>query len=282
MEQSLPFSQLNSFFNPAVKVVILIGSASLDELTAGVSLALSLEEAGKKVSVFAPQLSGTQPGLIKGLEKVKTNFDQKDLLIFLDYPLSNIEKVSSQEENDCLRLVVKVKPGSGSIQANQVKVVSQNFDYETGVLIGDETLFSGFKQAVSQGKWVWIGRNSERKSWAQISLPVLNSSYSEIIARVVQGLGLPMNRDIAGNLFEGMKMATGSFSNLVSYKTLETAALCFKVIEGSNQEVDQKLERQAKGELDRRIPLDLLESKEGGPVNLPTPRIFKGATTPRI
>lgn len=262
MELQSSFSQLESLLTPAQKIVILVGTNNFDGLTAGVSLGLSLEASGKQVGVFAAQQPKPEASFINGLEKVKTDFGQKDLTISFDYPLESIEKVSSQEEADRLRLVVKIKPGSPPIKENQVKIAVQNAGCEVGIVIGEENAFSDFSRAVSSGKWIWLGKEKEEKNWAQASVVDPDSSYAEIAARIIQGLGLPMDRIIGGNLFEGIKRATASFGNLRSYKTLETAALCFKLIQGSRK---QETER-----------------KEDLPLGFPTPRIFKGATTPRL
>lgn len=286
------FSQLESLLTPASQVLILIGADNIDHLTAGISLGLSLEKSSKQVSIFAPHIPETGASAISGLEKVRTGFGQKDLFILFDYPLDGIEKVSSQEENNRLKLVVKMKPEVAPIKTDQVKVVSQNFDYDVGLVIGDESFFPGFSQLASRTKWIWLGKDNQLKSWAQISLTDPGSSFSEMAARIIQSLGLPMDQGIAGNLYQGIKKTTGSFENLSSYKTLEAAALCYKVFQGnklggafqesSREEEKREIKPEIKEPTIPEIPIGEVENKEGGAGSLPTPRIFKGATTPRV
>ncbi|MBL7078670.1 hypothetical protein ISS42_03365 [Candidatus Shapirobacteria bacterium] len=266
-------NSLNSF-NPLIaqanQVAILVSGNGFDNLVAGISLALSLEAAGKKVDLFASQEPGENSRGIRGIEKVRTDFGQKDLQVVFDYPLENIEKVSSQEEGHKLKLVVKIKPEANPIRIDQVKVVSQDLNFEVGIMIGDESAFASFNQFSSRGNWVWLGQAEIEKSWAKVSLAESNTSFSEIAARIIQNLGLPFAREIASNLYEGIKGATNSFASLTSYKTLETAALCLKVVQGNgNQSVP----------LTEPVAIEQVEKKEGG---LPSPRIFKGATTPRV
>jgi len=265
------FSRLNPLLSQAKQVAILIGGNTFDHLVAGISLGLSLEAAGKKVSLFASQVPGEEAKGVRGVEKMRTDFGQKDLMVVLDYPLDNIEKVSSQEEGNQLKLVVKVKSGLTPIKAEQVKVVSQAVDYQVGLVIDDENTFSNFGQFSSHGKWIYLGKDGAEKNWAQVSLVETNTSFSEMMARIVQGLGLPLDQKIAGNLYEGIKKATGSFAALTSYKTLETAALCLKLVQGN--------QRPAPLSNLSQIPIEQVEKKEGV---LPSPRIFKGATTPRV
>jgi len=272
MDLHLSFSQLNPILNPAREAVILVGSNNFDDLIAGISLCLSLEAAGKTVSVFTSQLPQTEQSTVVGLEKIRTNFGEKDLLINFDYPLEDIEKVSSQEEGNRLKLVVKVKPESQPIKSDQVKITSQDIKLDVGIVIGDETVFPNFQQAVSGGKWIWFGKEDKQKNWPQVSVVDSLSSSSEMIARVIQGLGLPMDRTIAANLFEGIKKATASFEYLSSYKTLETAALCLKVVQGNG--------KQGVGS---QTPIEQVEKKEGDlSSGFPSPKIFRGSTTPRI
>ena len=263
---------LNSF-SPLVaganNVAILVSGNGFDNLVAGISLALSLEAAGKKVNLFTSQAPGENSRGIRGIEKVRTDFGQKDLQVIFEYPLESIEKVSSQEEGNKLKLVVKIKPKASAIRTDQVKVVSQDFDFELGIVIGDENVFANFNQFSSRGNWVWLGQTEVEKNWAKLSLVENNICFSEMVARIAQGLGLPFGREIARNLSEGIKGATSSFANLTSYKTLETAALCLKVVQGNGSKTVP---------LSEPVVIEQVEKKEG---SLPSPRIFKGATTPR-
>ncbi|MFH1602026.1 MAG: hypothetical protein ABIB61_03670 [Candidatus Shapirobacteria bacterium] len=270
MEIQKSFTDLNPLIAKANKVAILVGGQEYDQLVAGASLALSLEKSGKKVDFFVSQEPGENASGIRGIERARTDFGQKDLQVVFNYPLSKIEKVSSQEEGDKLKLIVKVKPEAESINTNQVQIISQDLNFEVGIVIGEESNFSNFSQFCQKGNWIWLGREAEEKDWAKISIGQNNTSFSEIAARVIQGLGLPFERDIASNLYEGIKSATVSFANLTTYKTLETAALCLKVVQGNGG---------PKASFASQVPIDKVEKKEG---SLPSPKIFRGATTPRI
>jgi len=279
MDIQSSFSQLNALLTSAQQMAILIGSASFDDLVAGISLGLSLESGGKKVGIFVPQLPQLEMNQIVGAEKLRTDFGQKDLTILLDYPLDKIEKVSSQEEGEQLKLVVKIKPGAEPIPVERVKIMSQDINPQVGVIIGEENLFPDFEIAKASAKWIWLSKEEKQKPWAQIVISDTLSSSSEMVARIIQGLGLPMDSKIARNLFVGIKRATNSFEQLASYKTLETAALCFKVIQGNGR---QKGEGRLPSPSLTTTPLEEVEKKEGGTGSFPAPKIFKGATTPRI
>jgi len=270
-------NNLNPLIAGANQVAILVGGNSLDQLSAGISLALSLEKAGKKVDLFASSAPGENARGLRGVEKVRIDFGQKDLQIVFNYPLESIEKVSSQEENNQLKLVVKVKPEANSIKADQIKVVSQDLDFQVGIVIGDENTFANFNQFSNKGSWISLGQRGE-KNWAQVSLAEDNTSFSEMVARLVQGLGLPFNREIASNLYEGIKGATSSFASLTSYRTLETAALCLKVVQGNGSQAQPRADEQITPSA-AKVVLEEVEKKEG---SLPSPKIFRGATTPRV
>jgi len=269
-------SQFNSMFPSVQKIVVLIGGEGEDAVTAGTSLALSLEKAGKEVTIYAPQKPDEKLAFLAGKEKIQDNFGQKDMTITFDYPIEGIDNVISVPGEDKLSLKVEIKPDFPPIAENQVIISTPKNSFDLGVVVGEESYFPDFQKVVPGGNWVWLGRQNEQKEWAKVNLSDFNgASYCEVVARIIQSLGLPLDREIAGNLFEGIKKATASFENLAGYQTLEIAALCYKIYQGGGSQPEIKKDNENNGEK----KIFKKETKANG---LPTPRIFKGATTPRV
>jgi hypothetical protein len=261
------------------KVAILLGDTSFDAVAAGVSLGLSLEKSGKKVRFFAAsELAGELREII-GTDKIMIGLNQQDMVISLQYPLDDIDRVSSNQEGGRLNLVVKVKEGAEPVKKSQVEIYPQEAVPDMGFVVGDETRFPNIDKWLSKNSnWIWLtNRRGEKKPWAMDMVYDQGASFSELAARIIQGLGLPMDKDIGRNLYFGIKRATNSFEAIHSYKTLETAALCFKMFEG----VDYR-----KGASVFEVPsIEQAEKKEGGVFGssgLPTPKIFRGSTTPKV
>jgi hypothetical protein len=261
------------------RVAVLLGDTSFDAVAAGVSLGLSLEKSGKKVKSFAASELAGELREIVGADKVAIGLNQQDMVISLQYPLDDIDRVSSNQEGGRLNLVIKVKEGAEPIKKSQVEIYPQETVPEMGFIIGDESRFSNIDKWLGKSSnWIWItNKKGEKKPWATDVVYDQGASFSELSARVIQGLGLPMDRDIGRNLYFGIKRATNSFEAIRSYKTLETAALCFKMFEGVELN---------KGAAVFEVPsIEEVEKKEGGifgSSGLPTPKIFRGSTTPKV
>jgi hypothetical protein len=270
------YSQVQGLISANSRFSVLIAEPTTDMLAAGLSLALSLGSAGKEVSVFCSRLPQAEVLGITGVEKIQTELAEKDMIIALNYPLEKIDKVSSSEENNRLNLVVKVKSDGEPIRKDQVEIVPPQKPAQIGFVVGDEALMSGSDKLLSSGSWVRVALNSQQKNWATVNLSEAGASYSEQVAGMIQAIGLPFDRDIAKNLFLGIKSATNSFETVNNYRSFEIAALCFKIFQPKE-----------KGPFvsSQQVPISEVENKEGstiGDSGLPSPKIFKGATTPRV
>ncbi len=279
MDTDQNFSNVQDLISSNSRFSVLIAEPTEDMLAAGLSLALSLQSAGKEVSVFSSRQPQPEIVGIIGVEKIQTELTEKDMVIALNYPLEKIDKVSSSEDNNRLNLMVKIKPEGDPIRKDQIEIVPPQKPAQAGFVIGDETFISGADQLLSSGSWVRVASDGQQKPWAAVNFSSRESSCSELVARMIQSIGLPMDRDIAKNLFLGIKKATSSFEMVNSYHAFEVAALCFKVFQNKAE-----LPFQAPATLDK-TPITEVENKEGsfvGGSSLPSPKIFKGATTPRV
>ncbi len=267
-----------SSVSTAKKVAVLVSEPTFDQLAAGLGIFLSLQQAGKDVNIFIPQSTGNSwQKSLAGAEFIRTDLQNGNLSIVLNYPLEKIDKVSSDDSTGKLKLVVKLKADSEPIDRSQVNIISQGEKPDLGLVIGNEVAFGLAKEWFSKPTdWIWFGNTNNPKDWADISIVEPGLSYSEMVARLIQFAGLPMNRQVGKNLYLGIKEATGSFEKISSYHTLETAALCFKTLQPQSQ-----LLRQSS--VDKQ-PVDSVENKEVpiGGSSFPTPKIFKGSTTPKI
>lgn len=279
MDTDQNFNNVQNLISNNSRFSVLIAEPTADMLAAGLSLALSLQSAGKEVSVFSSRQPRPEVIGIVGVEKIQTELTEKDMVIALNYPLEKIDKVSSSEDNNRLNLIVKVKPDGEPIRKDQIEIVPPQNPAQTGFVIGDETFITGADQLLSSGSWVRIAPDGQQKPWAAVNFSSREASCSELVVRMIQAIGLPMDRDIAKNLFLGIKTATNSFEMVNSYRAFEVAALCFKVFQNKTE-----LPFQAPVATEQ-TPITEVENKEGslvGGTGLPSPKIFKGATTPRV
>ncbi len=294
---------LTAALNQAKNIAVVINEADFDALAAGLALYLSLREAKKEGGVFltAPDASGWQS--LAGAEFLRTDLGKEHLAITLNYPLEKIEKVFSDDSQGKLRLVVRLKDGAEPIKKEQIVLDLQTPRPDLGFVFGN------FDAEAIPASW-----QADKKNWVlfshqpdgEVGFSFIDSmSYSEMVAHLLQNLGLPFNAQMAENLYQGIRQATNSFANIRDYRTLETAALCFKILQkpavkaksatglndlasgasATSQQEQNNVVANA-GETDRQEP-EAIESKESDnvfrqpKVAFPTPKIFRGATTPK-
>ncbi len=274
-------NQLLPLVGEARRIAILVGEPSFDQLAAGLSLYLSLADAQKETEIFTANLPAEGLNNLAGKEALKTDFGADYLSIVFNYPLEKIDRVSSDDSEGKLKLIVRVKPEAEEIRPEQIVINPQQNRPDLGFVFGDERLFNLPQDWFDKsGNWVWFSHFPGQKNWAKISIIEPELSYSEVVARIVQSMGLPMNVLMGKNLFLGIKQATDSFEKIFDYHTLETAALCFKVFQtGEGKNINETVGRSSLG----NVPIESVENKEPTGIfgSFPAPKIFKGSTTPK-
>lgn len=271
--------------NQANTIDILLGSNDYDTIAAGLGFSASLIDAKKTVNVFASQGVITQnyEGLLN-LDQIKSDIGQENMIIELNYPLDKIEKVSSSEKDDRLRLVVKLKDGAQSIKTDQVAVITQREKANLGFVFSGTDNFNLPENFMEGTEWVSFKKDQLNDSgWINLPVHGLTISYSDLIARIVSTVGLPMNSIVGTNLYRGIYQATNAFRDISDYKTLEVAALCFRSLQQNGIEKNFSEEVKDQEVLTEQHP-ENIENKEMGTSTsgFPAPRIFKGSTTPKI
>ncbi len=273
---------LTAVLNRAANIAVLINEANFDALAAGLALYLSLREAKKEGGVFLTASGANDWQSLAGAEFLRTDLGNEHLSIDLNYPLEKIEKVFSDDSQGKLRLVVRLKEGAEPIKKEQVTLDFQAPKPDLGFVFGNfEIPTIPVSWLANKESWAIFSHNYNGKAGFSFVDPM---SYSEMVAHLLQNLGLPFNAQMAQNLYQGIRQATNSFANVNDYRTLETAALCFKIFQ--SREAKPATPQMSSGETIRQEP-ESIENKESGnifgqpKVAFPTPKIFQGSTTPK-
>lgn len=271
--------------NQVHTVDILLGSDDYDTVAAGLGFSASLIDAKKMVNIFAPQdiMVQNYDGLLN-LDRIKNDIGNENMVIDLIYPLDKIEKVSSSEKDNRLRLIVKLKEGAEPIKTDQVEIVSQREKADLGFVFSGIDNFNLPENFLEGTEWVSFRKDQvDGPNWTDLPVHGLTISYSDLIARIISIVGLPMNSIVGTNLYRGIYQATNAFKNISDYKTLEVAALCFRSLQQNGVGNNNLFEVKNQEVLTEQHP-ESIENKEVGTnaSGFPAPRIFKGSTTPRI
>lgn len=268
------FAEIQRFLGPAQNILICLPkSVTLDQAAAGLSLFLSLGKAGKNVNIVSAEPMTVGFSHLVGLDKVADKISGANLVLTINAPIENIDKVSTQDDGKHLSLVIAPKTGMPPITSEQVIFNQAGARADLIITLGTRKLEGLGKiylenQGIFQEKPIInIDNNSQNSNFGRLNIIDPDaSSCSEIIASLISGMGFPADEDIGSNLLLGLKEETRNFQiEKVSADTFEAAAFCLRA--GGRREVVSPPKEEKKTQA--ATPSDWLE-----------PKIYKGSTLP--
>lgn len=201
-------------------LLVLPQNPSLDTVAAGLSLSLALQKNGAPTVVSCPSLMIVEFNRLIGVEKVRENLGEDNLVITFDgYPADSVEKVTCGIEGDTFTLLVLPKPGNKAPRQEQIKSsYSGIFSDFVVVVAADYTpqdlgKFAGQKGVFERENLAVLG-NSPLSGWrgAVELIDASASCISEVAYDVIEQSGLPLDGDIATNLYLGIEAGTRNFT----------------------------------------------------------------------
>ncbi len=239
-KKSYPLSDLNAWLGQADDLKILLPEKPrLDQVAAATALSASLNKSGKKTQVVCSRPLTVEFSQVVGVEKITNQLEGRSFIININYSLANIEKINwDDREQERVSLIIEPKPEAPSINDRLVSFKKGSGSLKNAIVFGfssqkelDQTIKSlGVKKTLDSLSLVNINLNRESEFFGQIKLIDLEaSSFSEIVAGLIEGLSLPIEGESAGNLLLGLQAATNSFSvSGLGPDTFEAAAFCLR------------------------------------------------------
>jgi nanoRNase/pAp phosphatase (c-di-AMP/oligoRNAs hydrolase) len=235
------------FTNDITKIKDLLESAhevllvthehpTFDSMGSTLALYLGLTTFGKRVTVACPDPVTVELSSFVGADKVINILGKKNFIISLDYEDGSIEKVSYNIENDKFNLVIEPRPGFEIYNADKV-----HYSYAgsgANVIITVDTIhLGGLKKLFDEDKDLYatkpivnIDRHPNNAHFGHTNMvDPQASSTAEVVATLLNGLGIALSEDIATNLLNALIGATNNFQNAnVTADAFEFAATCMK------------------------------------------------------
>jgi len=240
-KKSYPFSELNLWLAKVGEIRILLPEKpSLDLVASGCSLSSSLRKGGKKTVLVCPEEVKAKFSQVYGVNEIRNKISERSFVISIDYNLSDVEKVAWDDKEQKVNLIVQPKEEAPMIREDMVSFSSRGGKVSNVIALGfrsSQELQAGLSQLgqksnIDQTKLVNIGIGAEweRENFGQIKIiDSQASSFSEIVAALVEGLSLPIDELGASNLLLGLRAATNSFSAAnVGADAFEAAAFCLR------------------------------------------------------
>lgn len=288
---------LNDFISQAPSIGIVIGGdQNLDKTAAALALFLSLKEIGKNVQVVSRKEPVVEISNLVGIDKIKKEFEGavKTLVISVPYHDGDIEKVSYNIEGDRLNVNLFAETNGISFRDQDIQFIkkgsSPTLIFAIGISSQDK-----LTEIVDMGvgiRAVNIDNNPTNSLYGDLVFVDPNfSSTSEIVAKILSEVSLPITVDVAQNLMDGLSRATSDFSSSkTSPYAFEAAALLLKSgakrsarVRGvrtsiQQQNGDTSLQRNVQGQRQNQA-LNSIQGNEDDsvPSDWFVPKVFKGS-----
>lgn len=214
-------------------ILIGIGPDFLfDELAAGLSLGLSLEKAGKKITIFSTKLPQVAQASLFGISKISNTLNSGNLVISIPDALNLVDKVTHYLEGETLNIVVHPLAGNPNLSEEKITIKTLQNSPDLIILVNttwlqlQDKLSTQEQKIYSEVPKVIVGKVFDYQG---DDIPISSSesaSLSEIIFWILRKLELPMDADCASNLFQGMEFATRFAPPQATVSTFEAAAIC--------------------------------------------------------
>src|SRR3989344_5335491 len=217
-------------------LVAVAKDANFDALASGLALFLCLKKLGKNVSIIGPTPKVSDAQSLYAVDKISKEQGNNNLVITINNAIDKVDKVTHFLDGKTLKLVIHALPGSEGAQEEDI-----GFEYSTVYpdfifAIGYESIDQlrkefAHEQDINPDTWiVSINKDKMSQKFAQVNLgDPGGSSICEITTAAIKTLSLPIDEDIAFNLYSGMSQATRKFSpSLTTPATLETAQYLIK------------------------------------------------------
>lgn len=246
-------------------LIALPKNPNFDQVAAGLALFLSLQAYGKPTTIACPTQMIVEFNRLVGVDKVARELGNKNLTIkFVNFRPDDIERVRYDIVNGEFLLSVIPKPAAAAPTKEQIEFSYSGAASDLVIPVGVTS-----KEDLLDARSLFIlgTQNIPGTGGQELVLPDA-SCISEVAARVINRLSLPLDADTAGNLYLGIERGTGMFSSpRVSAETFELLAQLFRA--------------KATGQA-RQVPLKPTsqQPEEQPPKDWLQPKIYKGNTLP--
>lgn len=214
-------------------LVILPSKPSVDHVAAGLALSNSLNKHGISTVVSSPDPMTVEFNRLVGVEQIREDLGDKNLVIsFGDYPAEDIERVAYNINNGQFILTAIPKPDKVAPKQEQILVNYSGVGADLILVVGanypqDLGKFADLKEILEQPNLALLG-NEPLAGWPR-AIELIDASgvaISEVVLDIIETLELPLDGDIATNIFLGLEEGSSNFTKTaVSAKTFAKAAM---------------------------------------------------------
>lgn len=235
--------QIQTIVANARKVLILTHqNPSLDAMASLLAIKLAMEKMGKQVTAVVESGAGAEFASLSGASSVKHSIEGGNNLVltYKPYALEDFEKVSyAEEEGPEPSFVLTIIPkegvvldpakfhfssSGGNVSCDLVFVIETTAPQSLGNLY-NQSIFNNPTVNI-----INIDNHDENKDYGRFNLVEPQAAtVSEITTFFLRAVNVPMDKEIANNLYKGLVDGSNNFQgSKITAATFEAAAMCLR------------------------------------------------------
>jgi nanoRNase/pAp phosphatase (c-di-AMP/oligoRNAs hydrolase) len=246
-------------------LICIVENATDDSIASATSLYIALSKLGKDATMVCA--SEINSDLIAS-DKIKDELNIRGDVTIISFPFKEeaYDKIHCDIQGDKFNIVIKPSSPKYKLDPKKVKFSSSGGKVDYVITIDADSLrklgyvYSENQNLFENKKIINIDRHITNTYFGEINLVEKSeSSTSEIILELINTLKIKLDKDIATNLYYGIRSATRNFSSYsVTSQTLENAALLLK-----KNAVKKPLSfQQQTGYPKKQRPLEMIEKEK--------------------
>ena len=236
MDQQIKDKTLDQITKAESVLIAVSPSLGFDGLAAGLGLYLSLIKLDKNVSISANLPSVGDAQKLYAVDRIGKLEGVKNPVVVVENAVETIDKVTHYLEGTKLKLVLHPLPGTQQITKDQISIEYNSTPASLIFAIGFNSLHDlrteiTHEQEFNPESWIInINNVQSNQKFAQVDIVNQNfSGISEVTAKLIQDLALPIDEDIAYNFYAGMRESTQNFMpSQIDQTTFEIAGWLVK------------------------------------------------------
>lgn len=236
MDQNLKDQFLDNLTKAENILIVVAKSLGFDGLAAGLSLYLSLIKLDKNVAISAQAPTVGDAQSLYAVDKIGSGKGTQNPVIIVENAVETVDKVTHFLDKSQLKLVIHPLPGSSGITKDQISIEYTQAPANLIFAIGVDNLpdlrseITHEQEITPEALIINISNMEPSQKFAQMDIVNTQASgVSEVTSQMIHDFALPVDEDIAFNLYSGIRQSTNNFSpNLTIPQSFEIASWLLK------------------------------------------------------
>lgn len=236
MEPNLKQTTLDNLTKAQSVMIVASETSGTSGLAAALALYLACQKLGKSTSIVAKSPTVGEAQKLYGVGNIGKTQGSQNLVVIVKNAVETVDRVSHYLDGDQLKLILHAFPGTSGPQQQDVTFSQEILESDVIFAIGFESeealkQYITHVQNISPNSWlININTRDTGQIFAQVNVFDENASgLGEIAAQLISDLALPVDEDIAFNLYQGISQDTNNFNaGSIGSRTFEIASWLVK------------------------------------------------------